>query len=86
MKSTKKPLPIDAPQSFIEKLKTYSKEQLTDDERAILNSIFGVYRYSITHREEVFKDQPEFLKVVTNAVAYMEKSIDVAANTTSETT
>jgi hypothetical protein len=85
MKRTKKPLSIKAPQSLITKLKSYSEEQLTDDERAMLNSIFGVYHYSINHKEEVFKDQPEFLKVVTNALAHMEKSIDPVANTTIKT-
>ena len=85
MKHTKKPVPIEAPQSLINKLKSYAKENLTDDERTTLNSVFGVFNYSMVHKDEVFKEQPEFLKVVTNAFEYMEKSVEIPANTTTET-
>ncbi len=85
MKHTKKPLPMEAPQSLVNKLKSYAKEHLTDDERTTLNAVFGVFNYSMVHKEEALKEQPGFLKVVTNAFEHMGKSFDISANTTIET-
>lgn len=76
MKSTKKPLSIEAPQSLIQKLKSYSDEHLTDSERASLNTVFGVFNYTMKHRETAFKEQPEFLEVITKAVANTENSLN----------
>lgn len=80
MKSTKKPLPMEAPQSLIDKLKLYAKEHLTDNERTDLNTVFSVFSYAMKYKEDAFKEQPDFLKTIMNSVAHMEKS-----NITTET-
>lgn len=86
MKNNNKPLPIETPQSLINKLKSYSKESLTDDERAILNTVFGVFNYTMKNRNEVFKGEPEFLNEISNAELAVGRSIDGDETITNLTT
>jgi hypothetical protein len=38
-----------------------------------LNTVFGVFNYTIENREKIFKEQPEFLKDISNTVKDVKK-------------
>lgn len=76
----------DIPESLLKKLNYFAKENLAKDELAVLNTVFGVYRYSMENRCTVFKDHPEFQADISRAAGQAVEELAITPTITLTTT
>ncbi len=55
------------PIELMEKLKKWATTELSEDELAVLNTVFGVYHLGTQKKSMILKEYPEYLKEIAAA-------------------